>query len=106
MFTVTTRFPQPEGKSPAEIKTMFLQTASRYQSVPGLVRKHYYLAEDGTCGGVYLFRSRAEAEALFDAGFAAAIVERFGAPPRVEYLATPVIVDNAAGTIEESAGGA
>lgn len=102
MFTVTTRFPQPAQKSAAEIKAMFLQTAPRYQSVPGLVRKHYYLAEDGTCGGVYLFRSRAEAEALFDAAFAAAIAARFGAPPQVEYLETLVIVDNVAGTIESA----
>ena len=99
MITVITRFPQPAGKSQDELKGMFRQSAPRFQAIPGLVRKYYYVADDNTCGGVYLFRSRAEAEALFDDGFAASIVARFGAPPRVEFLETPVIVDNETGAI-------
>ncbi|MFO7483023.1 YdhR family protein [Oceanibaculum nanhaiense] len=99
MITVITRFPQPTGKSQDELKGMFRQSAPRFQTIPGLVRKYYYIADDNTCGGVYLFRSRAEAETLFDDAFAASIMARFGAPPRVEFLETPVIVDNDAGTI-------
>lgn len=103
MITVVTRFPQPAGKSPTDLKEMFRQSAPRFQTISGLVRKYYYVADDNTCGGVYLFRSRAEAEAMFDDAFAASIVERFGAPPRIEFLMTPVIVDNEAGAILEDA---
>ncbi|MEX0729830.1 MAG: hypothetical protein WED00_11625 [Aquisalimonadaceae bacterium] len=104
MITVITRFPQPSGSTPADVKNMFEQSAPRYQAVPGLVRKHYYLGDDGRCGGVYLFHSRADAERLFDAAFEASIKERFGGLPEVEYLQTLVIVDNAAGTIEDVTG--
>lgn len=106
MITVTTRFPQPAGKSTEELKEMFRQSAPRFRTVPGLVRKYYYIADDNTCGGVYLFRSRAEAEALFDDAFSASILARFGAPPRVEFLETPVIVDNDVGSITDASEGA
>lgn len=101
MITVITRFPMPSGASLGDVKGMFLQTAPRYQTVPGLIRKHYYVGEDGRCGGVYLFRQREDAERLFDDAFVASITERFGEAPQVEYLPTLVIVDNAAGTIED-----
>ena len=46
---------------------MFEASAPNYQNVDGLRRKHFLLSDDGrTAGGVYLWDSREQAEALYD----------------------------------------
>ena len=68
--------------------------------MPGLIRKYYVLAEDGmSAGGVYLWESRAAAEAVYTDAWRAFVTEKYGAPPQVAYLASPVVVDNKIGEI-------
>ena len=65
MITVITTYRLPKPMTLEEARSAFLSTAPRYQAVAGLFRKYYYLSEDGnTLGGVYLWNSRAEAEAM------------------------------------------
>ena len=72
----------------------FEASAPSYQSVPGLLRKHYLIAPDGSVGGgVYLWETREAAEALYDAAWRARLTERYGEPPQVEYFESPVSVD-------------
>ena len=56
---------------PASLEKMtkvFQGTAPRYQGMPGLLRKNYFVSEDGRrVGGVYLWTSRAGAERVFTA---------------------------------------
>ena len=59
----------------------------------GLVRKDYLNGEAGT-GGVYLWESRAAAEAWFTEARVAELTERFGARPRLTWYDTHVTVDN------------
>jgi hypothetical protein len=66
MITAITTYQLPEPATPEEARRNFLSTAPRYQGVTGLFRKYYYLSQDRkTIGGVYLWNSRAEAEAMF-----------------------------------------
>jgi hypothetical protein len=53
------------------------------------------LAEDGsTAGGIYLWKSRADADAMYTESWRAVVREKYGAEPSVTYFETPVVVDN------------
>lgn len=95
MITAITTFRLPKPISREEARTIFLSTAPKYQGVPGLFRKCYVLSEDGgTAGGVYLWNSRAEAEAMYTEGWRAFVRGKYGCDPSVTYFETPVVVDN------------
>ena len=59
----------------------------------GLIRKDYLNGEAGT-GGVYLWESRAAAEAWFTEARVAELTKRFGGRPRLTWYDTHVTVDN------------
>jgi hypothetical protein len=66
MITAFTTFTLPKPITREEARGIFLSTAPRYRGVQGLFRKIYVLSEDGaTAGGVYLWNSRSEAEAMY-----------------------------------------
>ncbi|MFM0643573.1 YdhR family protein [Paraburkholderia bryophila] len=95
MITVITSFRLPEPITREEARSLFLSKAARYRGVPGLVRKYYVLSEDGSAaGGVYLWRSRAEAEKMYTEHWKVLAQETFGAAPSVTYFESPVVVDN------------
>ena len=73
-------------------------TAPTYRDLgkKGLIRKDYLNGDAGT-GGVYLWDSRASAEAWFTAARIAQLTERFGAKPRLTWYDTHVTVDNLKG---------
>jgi hypothetical protein len=49
--------------------------------VPGLIRKQFIYAEDGWAGGVYLWKTRADAEAFYSGPWLAGIRQRYGMDP-------------------------
>jgi hypothetical protein len=95
------RFPLSPSMSADDVRASFESSAPTYQKLPGLLRKHYLRAEDGsTGGGVYLWESRAAAEAVYDDAWRQRLTERFGAAPIVEYFESPVTVDPDRITVE------
>ncbi len=65
MVTVIVQFKVGDAKVEA-LKKAFADSVPRYQQVPGLLRKYYLLSDDGdTAGGVYLWKTREDAEALY-----------------------------------------
>ena len=69
-----------------------------YRNLPGLVRKYYLRSEDGRrAGGVYLWESRAAAEACYGGEWKARVEQLYGSTPEILWFDTPVIVDNSAG---------
>jgi hypothetical protein len=95
MITSITEFKLPAALSRDEAKHIFLDTAPTYQGVPGLIRKCYYVTEQGdTVGGIYLWETRADAEAVYTESWRAFVREKYNCEPNVTYLDTPVIVDN------------
>ena len=94
MFTVIVQFKVGDAKFEA-LKEIFVASVARYQQVPGLLRKYYLLSEDGdTAGGVYLWKSREDAEALYTQEWKQMIKEKYGSEPVLSYFESPVIVDN------------
>lgn len=95
MITTITKFRLPQSVTLKEARNIFLSTAPKYQNVAGLIRKVYIFSEDGdTVGGIYLWKSRADAEAMYTESWKAFVQEKYGTEPLVTYLESPVVVDN------------
>ena len=95
MITAITNFKLPKPITADEAQRIFLGTAPKYQNVTGLLRKYYILSQDGkSVGGVYLWHSRVDAEALFNEDWQIFVRETYGVDPSVIYFDTPVVVDN------------
>lgn len=97
MIIAFTQFTLPKPITGEEARSIFLTTAPTYRGVQGLLRKHYVLSEDGLmAGGVYLWNSRAEAEAMYTESWRSFVREKYGTEPTVTYFESPVTVDNVA----------
>ncbi|TKB27143.1 monooxygenase [Desulfopila sp. IMCC35006] len=95
MITVIAEFKLPEPLTNHAARQIFLGTAPKYQGMPGLIRKYYFLTPDGTkAGGVYLWQSREDADALYTDEWKAFVRSKYGSDPTLTYLDTPVVVDN------------
>lgn len=94
MITAIVQFKLPKGISRADAVAKFQNSAPKYHSLEGLVRKYYLYDAGGVGGGVYLWESRAAAEKCYDAAWRKMITERYGAAPEIRFFETQVIVDN------------
>jgi hypothetical protein len=91
----------PQRWSLEEAAAVFKSTAPKYLGMPGLLRKHYCLNEAGDCvRGIYLWKSKADAEACYTAEWKAAVAANYGAAPEILYATVPVTVDNLQQAIE------
>jgi hypothetical protein len=93
---VIVQFDLPKRSEEQAIKSA-TATAPIYRELgrKGLIRKNYLNGEAGT-GGVYLWESRADAEAWFTEARMVQLTERFGARPSLTWYDTHVTVDNLA----------
>ena len=97
MIIAVTTFTLPKPITREEARSIFLSTAPTYRGVQGLFRKYYVLSQDGaTAGGVYVWNSRPEAEAMYTASWRSFVREKYGTDPTVTYFENPVVVDNVA----------
>lgn len=95
MVTAFVQFKVPAPMSRERAKEVFSGTAPNYQKAQGLIRKYYLLSEDGgTAGGVYLWKSKQDAEKLYTQAWKNFVKEKYGADPAIMYFYSPVIVDN------------
>ena len=79
-------------------------TAPKSQGRPGLLRKNYWVSEDGSrAGGIYVWESRAAADAIYTDEWKAFVTGKYGSPPEIEYFHSPVMVDNRDGSITAAA---
>ncbi len=91
------------GTDFASAKATFMSTAPKYQSVPGLVRKHYLFdAGRGVGGGAYLFESPEHAQVLYDDVWRKRVEATYDAPADIQFFEVPVTVDNISRTIESA----
>ena len=104
MITALVQFALPAPISLAEATKRFESSAPKYQNLAGLVRKYYVRSEDGrSAGGIYLWESRAAAEAVYNAEWRERVEKLYGSKPTITWFDTPVIVDNATGAITKAA---
>jgi hypothetical protein len=95
MITAIATFQLPKPITLDQAREIFLSTAQKYQGITGLIRKYYLFSQDATTvGGIYLWRSRAEADALYTESWRALVKEKYGTKPTVTYIESPVVVDN------------
>ena len=87
--------------SVSQASEVFTSTAPRYLNKPGLIRKHYFITESGDrSGGIYLWKSKADAAACYTPEWKAMVTEKYGEAPDILYLEVPVTVDNIRQVIE------
>lgn len=97
MITAIATFKLPQPIALDDARKIFLSTAPKYLGVTGLIRKYYLLSQDGsTVGGVYLWNSKEEADAMYTESWRAFVREKYGTDPSVTYMDSPVVVDNLA----------
>jgi hypothetical protein len=95
MIVAIVTFHLAQPVSLAEITATFQSTAAKYRGMQGLLRKNYFMSEDGRrAGGIYVWQSRADADRLYTAEWQSFVQGKYGAPPVIEYLHSPVMVDN------------
>lgn len=95
MITAIVEFQLPRPLSLGEARTTFQSTAQKYVNMPGLVRKYYFLTEDGAkAGGIYLWKSKQDALAVYTDEWKAFVRGKYGTEPRLTFLDCPVVVDN------------
>lgn len=100
MITALVQFKLLAPVTRDKAKEIFLDAAPRFRDVRGLIRKYFLLSEEGgTTGGVYLWKSREDAESFYTGGFKQWIVERYGSEPSITYFESSVIVDNLTGKV-------
>ena len=95
MITALVQFKLPQPVTREKAQSLFVGTAPKYRETSGLIRKYFLLSEDGgTAGGVYLWKSKKDAEGLYTIDWVNSIRDRYGALPSVTYFESPVVVDN------------
>ncbi|MFO1314438.1 MAG: monooxygenase [Burkholderiales bacterium] len=100
MVVAVVTYALPRAATLADVKRVAARGADRYLNLPGLLRKNYWLSEDGTrAGGIYVWESRARAEAFYTREWKQVVTRQYGVAPDIVYLHSPVMVDNTAGRI-------
>jgi hypothetical protein len=100
MIVAIVTFHLPAPTTLGEISKVFRGTASKYQGMPGLLRKNYWMSEDGCrAGGIYVWASRADADRVYSSEWKRFVQGKYGSHPVIEYLHSPVMVDNRESTI-------
>jgi hypothetical protein len=103
MITAVVTFKIPRGTTREQWMENIKPIATRFQSVPGLIRKQFLYSDDGIAGGVYLWETREAAEACYRGPWLDNVRKISGADPDIAWFDTPIVVDNASRKIEIAA---
>jgi len=100
MIVAIVTFQMPKATTAEEMSAPFQAAVPLFQSVAGLLNKYFYVSEDGRrAGGVYVWASRADADRLYGGEWRAMVEAKFGGPPTIDFLNSPVMIDNRHGTV-------
>lgn len=95
--TIVTFHHSPGAYDRPRFEAINRSTAPKYEGLVGLVSKAYWYDDDAReNGGIYLWESRAAAEATHDGAHLSRLEAIYGVRPTVRYLDVPVFVNNAA----------
>jgi hypothetical protein len=104
MIVAIVIFQLPADVTAEQARKLYADSAPKYRAMKGLVRKYYlWDGERRIGGGVYLWESRAAADAVYTAEWKAYIRQRYGREPEITYFDSPVIVDNEIGATKIAA---
>ena len=103
MITAIVQFKTPEDLTVEEAEESFEDIARSFLDTPGLIRKYFIISDDHVGGGVYLWESREQAEALYNGPvWANRIKENYGIEPEITWFHCPVIAETALGKVVTS----
>jgi len=95
MITAVVTFKIPPGTTRAQWQEQMKQASTRFQNMPGLIRKQFLYDEDkGIGGGVYLWQTRAAGEACYAGPWRDNVRKIAVGEPNIAWFETPVVVDN------------
>ena len=104
MIVAIVNFQLPPDVTADQARKLYTDSAPKYRAMKGLVRKYYLWDADRRIGGgVYLWDSRAAADAVYTAEWKAYIKGRYGREPEITFFDAPVIVDNEIGATKVAA---
>lgn len=104
MIVAIVNFQLPSDVTAEQARKLYAASAPEYRAMKGLVRKYYlWDADTHIGGGVYLWESRAAAEAVYTTEWKAYIKGRYGVEPAITWFDSPVIVDNEIGATRVTA---
>jgi hypothetical protein len=96
MHTVMWTFNVPAGTSKAQLIDTIKGSAHTYEGISGLIRKYYGMSPDGgSLVGIYLWESKAAADAFYTSEWVAMVTKRWNSPPRRQDWETPMVVESA-----------
>lgn len=100
MYCVLWTYAVPPQLTESVIRQQFEAVADRYLGIPGLVRKYFGFTADGkSVIGIYLWKSREDADAFYTTEWMAGVTGRWGAAPvRTEWV-VPVVAESAEGRV-------
>lgn len=99
MITAIVRYKLPASIGRGACRAHFLKIAPGFGTPEGLVRKQFIWNENGMAGGVYLWRTIADAKRFYQGPWLDGIVERYGVYPEIEYFETFAITENPGGVV-------
>lgn len=83
--------PRPAGVDKARLIQEFQAAIPTYRAVPGLLRKHFILTDDGRFGGIYLWKDRASADQWFNAAWKDRVRATYGSDATLEWFDTAIL---------------
>jgi hypothetical protein len=97
-------FELPPGMSREEVVQGMREVAPVWRRNPELIRKTFlYDPGNRRTGALYLWKTKAAADAAHGDEWRRRILEKYGSTPTRQFFETPLVVDNALGeTIEET----
>jgi hypothetical protein len=105
MYCVTWTYAMPPGQSAEQITELFAKVAHIYVGVPGLVRKYFGFSEDRlSVVGIYLWESKAHADAFYSPEWVAGVKSRWGSMPAKTEWIVPQVVESVEGRVVTDAG--
>jgi hypothetical protein len=99
MITAIVQYKLPPHIDLAACAAHYRDIAPGFRAVPGLISKQFIYSEDGWAGGVYLWQTRAAADAFYHGPWLDGIRERYGMDPQITFFQTACITDNATGVV-------
>jgi hypothetical protein len=83
----------PPGITRERLEAGFKQAVPLYESIPGLTAK-FFIANEDSFGGMYLWKDRASAEAWYSDAWRAKAKATYGVEPVLVYFDSPLQIDN------------
>jgi hypothetical protein len=104
MITEIVLWQMPDGMSREEILSKFRSSVPVWQANPNLIHKAFLFDETSRRGGgVYLWKNIEAAKQAHGPAFQDRIKAVFGAKPDFQYFDAPVVIDNTAKQVIDSA---